>query len=166
MFRAFDRLTSALAAAALVISVALFVGMVLLNGAEGVGRYVFQASSIYLVETSLVLGTAVYFIGYVALLQKDEDIRMGYFVERMPRRLAWGVDVCTELGVVIFFLVLVRASWGYYQLTSMMPHALFPFSQGYVVLPLMAGATAGLWVGVHRLVAAVLRVRGRDDQQI
>jgi TRAP-type C4-dicarboxylate transport system permease small subunit len=164
MPRFFDRLTGVLATAALVISVALFVGMVLLNGTEGVGRYVFQASSIYLVETSLVLGTAVYFIGYVVLLHRDEDIRMGYFVERMPRRIAQVVDVCTELGVVIFFLVLVRASWGYYQLASQMPHALFPFAQGYVVLPLLVGATAGLWVGVHRLVAAILRMRRRGDQ--
>jgi TRAP-type C4-dicarboxylate transport system permease small subunit len=163
MFRVFDRLTGVLATAALVTSVALFVVMVLLNGAEGVGRYVFQASSIYLVETSLVLGTAVYFVGYVVLLQKDEDIRMGYFVERLPRRVGQAIDVFTELGVVVFFLVLVKATWSYFQLTSLMPHSLFPFSQGWVVLPLLTGAVAGLWVAVHRLVAAILRMRSRDN---
>lgn len=162
MFRVFDRLTGWLATGALVLVVTLFVTMVLLNGAEGIGRYVFQASSIYLVETSLVLGTAVYFIGYAVLLKNDEDIRMSYFVERLPRRLALAIDVLTEVGVVIFFLVLAKACWGYFQLTSLMPHALFPFSQGYVLLPLMAGAVAGLWVGVHRLVLAVRLLLIRD----
>jgi TRAP-type C4-dicarboxylate transport system permease small subunit len=160
MFKVFDRWTAWLATGSLVLVVVLFVTMVLLNGAEGVGRYVFQASSIYFVETSLVLGTAVYFIGYAVLLKNDEDIRMGYFVERMPRRVAQAVDVLTELGVVCFFVVLVKSSWGYLQLTLAMPHTLFPVPQGYVVLPLLAGAVAGAWVSVHRLVLAIRRVLG------
>lgn len=158
MFKVFDRCTTWLAAGALLLVVALFVSMVLLNGAEGVGRYVFQVSSIYLVETSLVLGTAVYFIGYAVLLKHDEDIRMGYFVDRMPRRVAQAVDVLTEVGVVTFFAVLAKSSWSYFQLTLAMPHSLFPVPQGYVVLPLLAGAVAGVWVGVHRLLLAIRRV--------
>ena len=157
MFKVFDRCTNWLATAALVLVVVLFVAMVLLNGAEGVGRYVFQASSIYLVETSLVLGTAVYFVGYVVLLKHDEDIRMGYFVERMPPRVAQAVDVLTECGVVTFFVILAKSSWGYFQLTLAMPHSLFPVPQGYVVQPLLAGAVAGEWVAVHRLVLAIRR---------
>lgn len=157
MFKVFDRWTTWLATGLLVLVVLLFVAMVLLNGAEGIGRYVFQASSIYLVETSLVLGTAVYFIGYAVLLKHDEDIRMGYFVERMPPRVAQAVDVLTELGVLVFFVVLAKASWGYFQLTLAMPHTLFPVPQGYVVLPLLAGAVAGVWVAVHRLLLAIRR---------
>ena len=158
MFKVFDRWTAWLAMGSLGVAVLLFVTMVLLNGAEGVGRYVFEVSSIYLVETSLVLGTAVYFIGSAVLLKHDEDIRMSYFVERMPRHVAQAVDVLTELGVVTFFAVLVKSSWSYFQLTLAMPHSLFPVPQGYVVLPMLAGAVAGLWVGVHRLTVAIRRV--------
>ena len=121
------------------LAVILFAVVVILNGWEAAARYFFASSSIYTVEVSLVVASVVYFIGYARLLHDDEDVRMAYFVEKLSPRSQRSIDVINEVGSLTFFGALTYGSWGYFTLTSGIPHVLFPFHQGYVVLPVLAG---------------------------
>lgn len=140
-------------------AVILFVAVVLLNGWETVARYFFAASSIYTVEVSLVIASLVYFVGYAILLHDDEDVRMGYFVDRLSPFTQRVINVINEIGAIAFFCVLGYGSWGYFTLTSGIPHTLFPFHQGYVVLPVLLGATICMLMTLSRLLRAIANLR-------
>ena len=141
------------------LAVILFAAVVLLNGWEAAARYFFAASSIYTVEVSLVVASLVYFVGYARLLHDDEDVRMGYFVDRLSPLTQRAIDLVNEIGALAFFGVLGYGSWGYFTLTSGIPHTLFPFHQGYVVLPVLLGATICLLMTLSRLLRAIANLR-------
>ncbi len=157
-----ERWSAVLAQALSMLAVVLFAVVVILNGWEAAARYFFAASSIYTVELSLVLASIVYFTGYAGLLQRDEDVRLEYFVKKLGPRMQRMIDTFNELASTLFFTTLVYGSWAYYSLTSAMPHVLFPFHQGYVVLPIAAGALACLWIAITRLLRSVLNLFDSD----
>lgn len=151
------KLSAGLARVIAVLAVVLFAAVVILNGWEAAARYFFAASSIYTVEISLVVASAVYFVGYARLLHDDEDVRMGYLVERLPERAQRAIDLLNEVGALVFFAALVYGSWGYFTLTSGIPHVLFPFHQGYVVLPVLVGGLVCVVMTLSRLLRAITR---------
>ena len=140
-------------------AVVLFAVVVVMNGWEAAARYFFAASSIYTVEVSLVVASLVYFVGYARLLHDDEDVRMGYFVERLPPSIQRAIDVVNEVGALAFFGALCYGSWRYFTLTSGIPHVLFPFHQGYVSLPVLLGAGVCLLMSLSRLLRAIANLR-------
>ena len=142
-----------------VLAVVLFALVVIMNGWEAAARYFFHASSIYTVEVSLVVASLVYFVGYARLLHDDEDVRMGYFVERLPPSIQRAIDVVNEVGALAFFSALCYGSWGYFTLTSGIPHVLFPFHQGYVALPVLLATGLCLLMSLSRLLRAIANLR-------
>lgn len=149
------KLSAGLAKVIAVLAVVLFSAVVILNGWEAAARYFFAASSIYTVEISLVAASVVYFVGYARLLHDDEDVRMGYLVEKLPERAQRTIDLLNEVGALVFFAALVYGSWGYFTLTSGIPHVLFPFHQGYVVLPVLVGGLVCLVMTLNRLLGTI-----------
>lgn len=156
-----ELLCQQMAKAIAVLAVVLFAVVVVMNGWEAAARYFFAASSIYTVEVSLVLASFVYFVGYARLLHDDEDVRMGYFVERLPLSTQRAIDVVNEAGALAFFGALCYGSWGYFTLTSGIPHVLFPFHQGYVALPVLLGAGVCLLMSLSRLLKSLANLRQR-----
>lgn len=148
------KLSAAVAKVIAVLAVVLFAVVVILNGWEAAARYFFAASSIYTVEISLVVASVVYFVGYARLLHDDEDVRMGYLVDKLPERAQRAIDLLNEICTLVFFTALVYGSWGYFTLTSGIPHVLFPFHQGYVVLPVLVGALICLVMTLSRILKA------------
>jgi TRAP-type C4-dicarboxylate transport system permease small subunit len=137
-----------LAAAALVAAVSL-------NAIEIASRYLFGNSSLYRVELSLELCTAMYLIGYLVLLARDEDVAMDYFHARLPRRVRLILDVAIAVGTTWFFAVLLDSSLVYFRLTSAMTHPTFPISRGVTTLPILVAAGGCLWVAIYRVLASV-----------
>ena len=151
----YGRTVRFVADATLWLCVAALAVAVSLNGIEIVGRYFFGDSSLYRVEISLELCTALYLIGYLVLLARDEDVRMDYFYDRLPRRMRLILDFVIAGGTAWFFFVLLQSSLVYYRLTSTMTHPTFPISRGITTLPVLIAAGGCLWVAVYRLLASV-----------
>jgi TRAP-type C4-dicarboxylate transport system permease small subunit len=135
--------------------VAALVGAVTLNAIEIAGRYFFGDSSLYRVEVSLELCVAMYFVGYLVLLGRSEDVAMGYFYDRLPRRARLILDVAIAAGTTWFFGVLLESSLAYFRLTSTMTHPTFPISRGITTLPILAAAAGCLWIAIYQVLASV-----------
>jgi TRAP-type C4-dicarboxylate transport system permease small subunit len=147
--------------------VAALATAVALNAAEIIGRYFFGSSSLYRVEISLELCTAMYLVGYVVLLARREDVTMDYFHERMPRRVRMALDVATALGTLAFFAVLLDNALVYWRLTSTMTHPTFPISRGSTTFPIVVAAAACCYVSIYQVLAAVDdAIRSKADPAI
>ena len=155
LLRAYGRSVQAVAAATLWLCVAALIVAVGLDAWEIVARYFFGSSSLYRVELSVELCTALYLIGYLVLLARGEDVTMDYFHERLPARVRVVLDVLIAAGVVWFFAVLLDASVAYFRLTRLMTHPTFPISRGVTTMPIVVAAAGGLWVAVYRLLDAL-----------
>ena len=153
--RGYARTIGLVSDATLWLCVAALVAAVSLNGIEIVGRYVFADSSLYRVEISLELCTALYLVGYLVLLARDEDVKVDYFYERMPRRTQLLLDLAIAGGTAWFFYELLQSALVYYRLTSTMTHPTFPISRGVTTLPVLVAAGGCLWVAVYRVLASV-----------
>ncbi len=153
--RGYERTIALVADVTLWLCVAALVAAVSLNGIEIVARYFFGDSSLYRVEISLELCTALYLVGYLVLLARDEDVRVEYFYERMPPRARLAIDVAIAGGTAWFFAQLSASAFAYYRLTSTMMHPTFPISRGITTLPVLIAAGGCLWVTVYRLLASL-----------
>jgi TRAP-type C4-dicarboxylate transport system permease small subunit len=154
LLRGYERTVRAVSNVTLVLCVAALVAAVGLDAIEIVARYFFGASSLYRVEVSVELCTALYLVGYLVLLARGEDVTMDYFHERLPPRVRLVLDVLIAAGIVWFFAILLQASLGYFRLTRLMTHPTFPISRGITTLPIVVAAAGCVWVAVYRLLAA------------
>jgi TRAP-type C4-dicarboxylate transport system permease small subunit len=155
LLRRYGRTVRWVSDATLWLCVAALVVAVLLNAVEIAGRYFFGSSSLYRVELSLELCTAMYLIGYLVLLARNEDVAMDYFHDRLPRRARLILDVAIAGGTTWFFAVLLDSSLVYFRLTSTMTHPTFPISRGLTTLPILIAAGGCLWVAIYRVLASV-----------
>src|SRR4051812_16134870 len=89
----YRRLVDALDRSVLVLCVLLLASVVTLSAVEIIGRSFFEASSVVVVDLALQLSILMYFLGYLVLLNRDEDISVDYFYQRFPRRLRRAIDV-------------------------------------------------------------------------
>jgi TRAP-type C4-dicarboxylate transport system permease small subunit len=149
--------------AASVVATLLLLAMAGLNGLEAVSR-LFGASSIYYVQVSLACSTLVYFVGYLILLRRGEDVSVGFFHALMPRPAQKLVDCLTALAIVVFFAVLLHASLDYYALTSLMRHPVLPVQQSVTAIPIILGAAGCLWVALYKAVTAIRALGSRDER--
>ena len=140
--------------AALALASALLILMAALNGLEAISR-IFGSSSIYYVQISLVLGSFVYFVGYLVLLRRSEDVSVAFFHKLLPPTARKVIDVLTALAIVVFFAVLLYASIGYYGLTSLMRHPVLPVQQSATTIPIIIGAGGCLLVAIYRAAVAL-----------
>lgn len=106
--------------AAEVVTSALLVIIVLINGLELVGRNFFNYSFVWAHEVNLLLGTWTYFIGMTLVYAKNADITVEYFSSLLPPRAqrAWLV-ICNAvvLGVLAIIAwycwILMRLQYGF-----------------------------------------------------
>lgn len=136
----------------------MLVAVVMMNGFEIVTRYFFGYSSLYSAEISLVICALMYFLGYVVLLRRDEDVTLDYFYMKLPAKAQRVLDVLLSLGVLAFFVVLFEASIRYVQLTNRMQHAVMPIPQSYTTAPILVAAACCLWVAVYKVLIALERL--------
>ena len=134
----------------------LLAAVVLLAGAEIVGRTFFGHSSLEMVDLSLQLAILMYFIGYSALLNRDQDIVMDYFYVRFPVRARRLIDVLTALAVAGFFLLLLVKSIALFRLGLRFPHPVFPLPNAVVIVPAVLGAAGGLIVAVRKALDVIV----------
>lgn len=146
-----DRVVMAACALMLVIVVAL-------NGSEIITRYFFGYSSLYSAEASLVISSLMYFVGYVVLLKRNEDVTLDYFYMKFGLRTRRVIDLMLALGTLTFFAVLFEASLRYVRLTSMMEHPVLPIPQSYTTAPTLIAAIGCLWVAVYKVLVAVMQL--------
>jgi TRAP-type C4-dicarboxylate transport system permease small subunit len=106
--------------AAEVVTSALLVAIVLINGLELVGRNFFNYSFVWAHEVNLLLGTWTYFIGMTLVYSRNADITVDYFSNLLPERArrVWiaitHVVVLCVLAVIIWYCwVLIRLQTGF-----------------------------------------------------
>lgn len=143
----------------LILMTVVFSVVVLMNAWEAAARFLFSASSIYTGEVSIYLASIVYFVGYGILLHADEDVRMGYFIDRMSPRAQDAVGLLGEVCAVLYFSVLVYASVRYIKHAMGLPHDLFPISQGFIAVPVLIGAILCCCLALTRVLGAFLKLR-------
>ena len=97
--------------AAEVVTSALLVVIVLVNGLELVGRNFFNYSFVWAHEVNLLLGTWTYFVGMTLVYARNADITVEYFSNLLPPRAhrAWLV-VC-NLAVLCVLAVIAWYGW-------------------------------------------------------
>jgi TRAP-type C4-dicarboxylate transport system permease small subunit len=143
--------------------VALLIAVVLLNAIEIFTRYFLAYSSPISMELAVTLSTGMYFIGYMVLLRRDEDVVMHFFFNRLGSKAQRLIETLTHVVVTAFLAVLVVKSVNLFILTSRMMHPVFPVKQSYTVLPILIGGALCLYVSVYKLWAN-LDPRRETDQ--
>jgi len=131
--------------------VAVLVVVVALNAVEIFTRYFLAYSSPISMELAVSLSTGMYFVGYMVLLNRDEDVVMHFFFDRLSPKTQRVVDTCTHVAVTAFLTVLVIKAFHLFMLTSRMMHPVFPVKQSYTVLPVLIGGALCLHVALFRL---------------
>ena len=154
--RAIDALDRIVMAA----SALLLGAVVVLTAVEIVGRNVFRHSSPEAVDVTLSLAVLVYLVGYLVLLNRDQDVMMDYFYARFPPRMRRVLDAATAVAVLVFFAILLVKSWRLVQLGMNSLHPVFPVPHGVVALPVLAGAAGGSLVALRKALDALLALGG------
>jgi len=134
----------------------LLAGVVLLAGAEIVGRTFFGHSSLEMVDLSLQLAILMYFIGYLALLNRDQDIAMDYFYVRFSAPVRRLIDILTAVAIAGFFLLLLVKSIALFRLGLRLRHPVFPLPNAVVIVPAVLGAAGGLIVAVRKALDVII----------
>jgi TRAP-type C4-dicarboxylate transport system permease small subunit len=151
-----DRWTSAFCA--LLLAAAVF-----LTGSEIVGRSMFAQSSVEVVDVALQLAIVMYFIGYLSLLNRDQDIMVDYFYVRFPLRVRRAIDLITAIAIAGFFLMLLAKSIALFRLGLRFPHPVFPVPNALIVSPAVLGAAGGLLVALRKLLDTLDAQFGSSD---
>ena len=141
--------------AAMVFCTFLLATVVCLSAAEIVGRSFFASSSIEMVDLTLQLSILTNFVGYLMLLNRNQDIEIDYFYVRLPPSVRRAVDVLTALAIAGFFLLLLVKSIKLLRMGLRFSHPVFPIPQAVVTLPAVLGSVGGLIVAIRRALDVV-----------
>jgi len=112
-------------------------------------RYCLRYSSTVTGELGLILMTWLYFLGFVILFKRGEDVIMEYFFDRFPLRIRNLIAWLTSWAILIFLLVLVWKSYQFYSVARMMEHPFLPIRYSYTVQPILTGSILSLIVSVY-----------------
>jgi TRAP-type C4-dicarboxylate transport system permease small subunit len=149
----------------LAVSALLLGVVVVLTAIEIVGRNLFRHSSPEAVDVTLALAVLVYLVGYLVLLNRDQDVMMDYFYLRFPAWLRRALDAATAVAVLVFFAILVFKSWRLVQLGMNSLHPVFPVPHGIVALPVLAGAIGCVLVALRKVLDTLLALGGGDERE-
>jgi len=152
---AYGRAVDALDRVTTVVCALLLAVVVLLTGAEIVGRTVFRSSSVEMVDLALQLAILMYFLGYLSLLNRDQDITMDYFYLRLPARARRVVDLLTAIAIAGFFVLLLVKSIALFRLGLRLSHPVFSVPYALIVTPAVLGAAGGLIVAVRKALDTI-----------
>jgi len=143
-----DRITTALCAL-------LLIAVVALSATEIVARSFFHASSVEVVDMTLQLAVLMYFLGYLSLLNRDEDVAIDYFHRRLPTPVRRVVDILAAGAIAAFFAVLLVKSVALFRLGLRYNHPVFPIPNAVTITPALLGSLGGLLVAVRKALDAV-----------
>jgi len=129
----------------------LFAVVVSLSAIEIFTRYFLNYSSTVSGELGLILMTWIYFLGFIILFKRGEDVVMEYFFRRLPGRIRSLIEWLTHLAILIFLTILVWKSIKFYKMTSMMEHPSLPIKYSYTVQPVLVGSILALVVAIYFL---------------
>ena len=146
----YRRFVDALDRATMVFCALLLASVVSLSAIEIVGRSFFAMSSIELVDLSLQLSILMNFVGYMVLLNRNQDIEIDYFYARLSPSARRTIDVLTALAIAAFFLLLLVKSFKLFRMGLRFSHPVFPIPQAVVTLPAVLGSAAGLIVAIRK----------------
>ncbi len=142
----------------------LFALVVTLSAIEIFTRYFLNYSSIISGELGLILMTWIYFLGFIVLFIRREDIVMEYFFRKLPIRIRNVVDWLTHAIIVVFLGTVVWKSVRFYGMTSKMEHPFLPIKYSYTVQPILVGSVLALVVAIYFLLEKTdAFVRGRYE---
>lgn len=130
--------------------------VVLLAGGEVIARNAFQRSSLELVDLSLQLAVLMYFIGYASLLNRNQDIRVEYFYDKLPPKAQKALDIITMISITVFFSVLLAKSIMLFRMGLHQSHPVFPIPNAVVISPAVLGAAGGLLVAVRKSIESIV----------
>ena len=133
--------------------------VVVLSAVEIVGRTLFAASSIEIVDVSLQAGVLMYFIGYLVLLNRDQDIVVDYFYVRLPKPVRRAIDLFTACAIAAFFALLLFKSIALFRMGLGNHHPVFPIPQAVVSLPAVLGAVGGVIVALRKALDVIVDPR-------
>ena len=114
-------------------------------------RYCLNYSSTVTGELGLILMTWLYFLGFVIIFKRGEDVIMEYFFQRFPARIRNLIAWLTCWAIVVFLLVLVWKSFHFYSVARMMEHPFLPIKYSYTVQPILVGSVLALLVSIFLL---------------
>jgi TRAP-type C4-dicarboxylate transport system permease small subunit len=142
----------------------LLATVVVLSGAEIVGRTFFAASSVELVDLSLQLSILMNFIGYLVLLNRDQDISVDYFYVRLPRPVRRAIDILIALAIAAFFLLLLIKSIALFRMGLRFNHPVFPIPQAILAVPAVLGSAGGLIVAIRNALDVAVDPRDATER--
>jgi TRAP-type C4-dicarboxylate transport system permease small subunit len=154
---AFDRVV-------LAVSALLLGAVVVLTAVEIIGRNVFLRSSPEAVDVTLSLAVLIYFVGYLVLLNREQDVMMDYFYARFPAGLRRALDAATAVAILVFFVILLVKSWRLFELGLSSLHPVFPVPHGIVALPAVVGAAGCVLVALRKALDALLALGGSGEK--
>ena len=146
----YRRFVDGLDRATMVFCALLLASVVCLSAIEIVGRSFFAMSSIEMVDLALQLSILMNFVGYMVLLNRNQDIEIDYFYRRLPPWARRVVDVLTAMAIAAFFLLLLVKSFKLFRMGLRFSHPVFPIPQAVVTLPAVLGSAGGLIVAIRK----------------
>lgn len=115
-------------------------------------RYCLNYSSTVTGELGLILMTWLYFLGFVIMFKRGEDVVMEYFFDRFPPRVRSLIAWLTSWAILVFIVVLVWKSYQFYTVASMMEHPFLPIRYSHTVQPVFAGSILAFFISVYQVL--------------
>jgi len=135
----------------------LFASVVLLYGIEIFTRYFLNYSSTLSGELGIILMTWMYFLGFVIIFKRGDDVVMEYFFHlftpQIQNKLEWFIHV----ALLFFLTILLWKSIQFYSMTSVMEHPVLPIKYSYTVQPILVGTILAVAVSVYFLLEKIER---------
>ena len=133
----------------MILCVILLALVVTIHAIEIFTRYFMNYSSTVSGELGLILASWMYFLGFIILFKRGEDVVMEYFFRFLPDRIGEIVDWLSHVAIFIFLAVLVWKSIKFYIMTRMMEHPFLPIKYSYTVQPILVGSILALVVAIY-----------------
>ncbi len=99
-----------------------------------------------------------YLVGYMVLLNRDQDVMIDYFYRRFSAPLQRVADAVTALAILAFFLVLLAKSMTLVRLGLNSLHPVFPVPHGIIALPVVVGAAACVLAALRKAGDKIITV--------
>lgn len=155
---------------ACVLCILLFAVIVGITTMEVFTRYFLNYSSVKAAEIQLLLSDWMYFLGFVVILIRGENLVMEYFFNKLPGPVRQVVDWLTHLAILLFLFIVLKECISLRALTNLMDHQVLPVKQSFVNLPLLIGSFLAIlvtlysaWVKTDQLIRSLMRKTSQKE---
>jgi len=94
-----------------------YIAIVAITGFEVVMRYFFLSPTIWVHETSMMLGSSAFLIGGIYVLRSNDHIRITFLYEICPPRGRWWLDRLANLICAAYLGLLAWSAYGVMRLS-------------------------------------------------